>query len=343
MGTGNKVNGKPKPKAVPRKKQVPVGRPKMRPDMPMAWLNRAARGTPSTVRVRGRATGKLWHPALSAKSWVPRPLKMTPTLRVRDIAIFQITATAANRISLICQPCFVINVAPHSFSTICAVSGSTSVAPAAYSTYVPRNLVNFSTAARIRLHRMALTVTCLGPTAVGVLVPSTYVRIGLVRAPINTSVLTSVQIADYIEGRSGLHLYSANNLMYEPTTYASCPIDWTGWSEFRDFADSSTTLASELEPTGTLAPICAVFSASASLDAYACNLHLEYDVLPCDGVTSSGFSTSGVVHHPTMAAEVAETGAAALLAAGGFIARGVTAVGGDIAAEAGPAIVAAAL
>jgi hypothetical protein len=293
---------------------------------------------------KGAINAKLWHPALSSRSWVPRSLKMTPTLRVRDIAIFTITATAANRISLVCQPYFVTGaVSPPTFSLVAAVSGSTAAAVAGWNTYVGRNSPNFGTAGRIRLHRMSLTVTCLGPSAAGVLVPSTYVRLGLLRTPVNQAQLTSGQVADFIEGRQGLHLFSANNLMHDPVTYASVPIDWVDWPTFTDNSDSTSTTADALEPTGTMAPICAVFSASASLDQYACNLHLEYDLLPCDINTGSGFSASGVVHHPALPTEMAEAAASAVLAAGGFIARGVVAAGSDVAAEAGPAIIAAAL
>jgi len=330
-----KRNGAPKRKQAARRRT----NGKVASHLPISALGHLALGKPAGVRVAPSA--KLWHPALSSRAWLPRSLKMTPTLRVRDIATVTLNATGANRVAMVVQPMRAPGTTE--LSLVAGAYGSTAVAVASWSLINPRNLANFSTAARVRMHRMALTITCLGPTGVGILVPSTYIRIGLIRAPINLDVLTATQIADYIEARAGLHLYSANNLMHEPVTYASCPIDWTEWAEFKDFNPSAAPPADALEPTGALAPIGIILSPSASLDAYAVNVHLEYDVLPCDTNGGSGFATSGAVHHPALSTEAAEAGASAILAAAGFVARGVVAAGGDVAAEVGPAVIAAAL
>jgi hypothetical protein len=270
----------PKAKARPR----PVLRPRIGPR-----------------RRAGVSVAKLWHPVFGSNAWVPRCLASTPTIRVRDYATFTVT-TGGNPVGGFIGPLWrdVSLVGPALITNAVGSYGVAAQAPLTGSggdtLIATRQGPNFPIS-EARLHRIGVTVSCLGATAVGSLLPASYCRIGCMRGKVDpTTLVTWSAMVTWLESQSAMHTFSAYSLMTKSRHVASHPLDFLGWCQLRETVGP---VAGTTMPLDTLAPICFVLGASGTADNYQFTLHLEWDLL----VESGGAGTllaSAHVLHPTL-------------------------------------------
>jgi len=279
---------------------------------------------------------ELWHPALSTQSWVPRQMRLTPTLRIRDVVNIPV-ATGASAITMLLGP-FGGTVTPSDFVSVAQIgrySGDVGVPGVSGEIFVvPRNTSTLPAGTQIRLHRMGVTISCSGSTTNN---PSSFIFYGTLR-----NVFDSLDFATYaacrtfLEGRAEMHTRSGYSLMQSPAHMATHPLDWGAWAELSpaiNTAASGTQIADD-----TLCTMAIVFSAtSGSVDTYQITVHTEWDALVADDASGSGLLASAHALHPVLSLEHLEEAAAGLFSVSGAIGLGTkvsSALGGAPAAGA---------
>lgn len=246
----------------------------------------------------------LFHPNFGTSAWVPRLLSSTPTLRVKDYVSFSVQA-GSNRVGGFIGPLIrdldglgpVLNLGAIGSYGAAAAVPFTGAGGDLF--IVPRQSPFFPTC-HARLHRIGVSVSCMGPTGAGVLLPTTYLRIGMMRAKVDPRALaTWTNTCDWLEAQSTMKTFSGYNLMTAPRRVATAPLDFLDWCELRD----TTTAAAggyNNYSGDQLCPICFVISAASSGDNYVFTVHLEWDLL-VEGAANAGTLLAGShIFHPSV-------------------------------------------
>lgn len=272
----------------PRRRQQPVVRPRPR-----------ARGGPLSLP----AKHELWHPAMSGHVWVPRSLQNTPLVRVRDYTLFQVL-TGGNPVVILVGPC--LNSSNQIILGQLGVYGAGATAANAGSVITSTQFATYGLG-RGRMHRIGVTVSCLGPTAAGVLLPNSYVRMAALRTPItpaNYSLFSD--IATSLTAKSELHTRTGYDLMSRSAHVCASPLDFLDWQQLKTAAANS---AATYIADDSMSTIAIVLSAGTTADTYNITIHADYDYLPSDEATT--LIGSAAVTHPSMPERVLEAATSA--------------------------------
>lgn len=264
---------------------------------------------PRSRRGQGKSVGnvalhEIWHPAMSQHVWVPASLKNTALVRVRDYGQFQIVAGGANPVCVLISGCLNTSGALHIGQM--GVTGAGATAGTAGTPLTSFN--NFSAAyvaGRARLHRVGVTVSCLGPSAAGVLLPNTYLRMGALRSIMTPgSFATFADIANALGAKADLHTKTAYELMQKSAHVCATPIDRLEWQQLKPCVAGTT--ANYTADDG-LATIAFLIGIGTSLDVYNFTVHLDYDYLPADEAAT--LVSSAAVTHPSLPERVLDSAA----------------------------------
>jgi hypothetical protein len=287
---------------------------------------RPARAPQGNRKAGGRYTAAHLHPVFTQKQWVPRALKMTPTTRVGETALFTIPCNASTATVCLIGPTITVAngdlVSPQSlgfYGTGTQVPFSTSV------TIAPVILGSLGTyGGRIRVHRIGVTVGCSGPTAVGVLVPGGYMRFGALRGPMEIPQLPNISgIATFLDSKPELHMRTAHELLYKPVHISARPLDRVQWGELMHMNN-----AAPVDFLDTLTIIALAFPPDATLTSYTVAIHAEYDFLVNEDGTGGPIVSASAVLHPSVTEEAVDGMMAAGLAVSGLVGEGaVSALG----------------
>jgi len=269
-------------------------------------------------KVKKHATMELWHPALSSTTWVPRALKLTPTLRVRDTATKTI-ATGAAAVTILVGP-YGGTVVPSDYlstSQIGRYAADAGVPGVSGETFItPRNAFSLPAGTQGRINRIGLTLTCSGSSTNN---PTSFVYLGTLRNIVDsTDFATYAAVRDFVESRAEMHTRSGFSLMQRPAHLATHPLDWTSWGSLSPMITAG--------PTGTqladdsMCTMAIVLSATPSgTDTYQLTVTSEWDVLVADDAAASNLLASAHVLHPVMSLEHLEEAAAALFSVSGAV------------------------
>jgi hypothetical protein len=241
------------------------------------------------------------HPVFSAHNWVPKSLALTPTLRVHDIAQLSIPSGAINPVVVLFQPLFTTGAGQERILTNIVGQWNTVTAPGTAGIAITPVQGAALASGRTRMHRMGLTISCLGPTLPGALLPSTLVRYGALSAPLDPkNYATFADVAANLLGRANMHSTTAYKLMTQPAHITAYPIDYTQWGEL--FDSSSAGVAANMAPGDQLSTIAVVLYTGATLDNFHFTLHVDWDTLPSDDSSGNSILTSAMVKHPVIPA-----------------------------------------
>lgn len=304
-----KRNGQPK-------KGKRFGRPPAR--RPQPQRRRARRPGPSRSGASGR---ELWHPAFHGNSWVPKSLALTPSVRVRDQTLV-VLLSGLNGVSMLIQPYVTTAAGQTTFAANIMARSGTAVQAGVGGTVYNGNVISAIPNGRIRLHRMAITLTCLGPTAAGVLLPSSVARFGALRSPIDANNFAVWgDLINHLATKAEMHTASSYSLMTKPAHVCSFPVDVRAWESFTEI--STLAALPNIEPDDTLSTIAITISANATLDQFAVVCHCDYDVLPADDVFGAGLIASAAVHHQPVQQSLLDRAIAGASEVAGVFEKGV--------------------
>lgn len=297
---------RPKPKARPQPKR-----------------RAAMRTRPPVVPSRSTGHHELWHPVMSSTTWVPESLKTTPLLRVRDYGNFVtgLITGAANPVVIILQPClnnglFILGQLGKFGAGATAGNAGTILASA-------QNATTAYNTGRARIHRMGVTVACLGPTAAGALLPTSFVRFGALRTIMQPNDYADfTAIAAWTATKSELHTKTAFELMHKAAHVCSFPVDKIEWQSLKQ---AQTTNVAAYSPDDSLAPIIIVLSTSATFDQYNVTVHVEYDYLPSDDAVTLAHSCAVV--QPSLPMRIVDGAISAASSVAGVFEKGMQVAG----------------
>lgn len=261
---------------------------------------------------------------MSAPTWVPPSLKSTPLVRVRDYGNFTtgLITGAANSVAILIQPCL--------SSTNLLVLGQVGKFGAGVTVGTSGTLLqtfqgitgSFPTG-RARCHRIGVTLACLGPTAAGALLPTSFVRIGCARAVVNPSdFATYNDIVNWAGGKSEFHTRTAYELMMKPAHCCTYPVDMVEWESLKSATNISSTGYSGDDSLGT---IVVTLSPSTTLDQYNLTVHVDYDLLPSDDQPTLVHSCAVV--HPSLPMAIIDGAVSAASSVAGVFEKGMQIAG----------------
>lgn len=315
-------------------RRKPVARPKRRPTRPARFQAPAAplrrlRRRRRQTRPRTTSVAAL-HPALSSKVWVPRPLRLTPTVRVREHITFPITAASASSTVALLGPCATTANSDLASTQVFGFWGNGVQVPFSTTTPVVASVLNSmgSSGGRLRFHRYGVTVACAGPTAVGVLIPSTYIKFGMLRSPIEVGLLPAISgIAGYLDSKVELHMRTAAEMLHAPVHFSAYPIDRVQWAEMLHFNN-----AAGLDFLDVLTIFALLIPPDASLTTFIISIHCEYDFIINED-SASAISSAHVLH-PTVGEEALDMAVGAAISSSGLVEK----VGSTVMGVAGRAL-----
>jgi hypothetical protein len=255
------------------------------------------------------------HPAINSRYVVPRILAATYHTMLRDTFTF----------NFVTHP---TNVGMAAIAPMVTAAAANIYVPGVFGrtwsggNYTAGNNIATSQGAnlspnKVRINRFGVTVTCVGPTAVGVLIPGSTCHMGALRGPMdfNTNPSAAVTYATFLS-RPEAHLRTASQLSRRPEHITSFPVDKISWYSF----DESTSTASTTDiPADAMSTILLAFGTSSSLDNYVVTVHVEWSVL-FESSTSSLLATTHNLH-PTVSEAVVDSAAIAAGAACGLVSR----------------------
>lgn len=319
-----------------QRRQAVARRPRRRQQRRV--VGQAVRRVPRTRRARNgnamsgslvSSTGRtLWHPVFSTHSWVPRSLALTPTIRVRETTTYTagLITGAAFPLGIVIGPGTTTAAGDRTVSTGGVGRFGAGATVGTGGTAMATTLASTLPLGRVRLHRLAVTVSCLGPTAVGVLLPSSHIRIGVLRNPLDArNYATWNDVTTHLASKSELHSYTAYSLMMKPCHAASYPLDVRAWEMLHEvdpvYALATTEIGDEL------ATIAILISTSATLDQYCITVHSDWDVLPSDDAAGAAILSSAAVHQPSLPETVINAAISGAQAVHGVFEAGLELVG----------------
>lgn len=273
----------------------------------------------------------IWHPIFHGSAWVPRSLSQTPSVRVRDYVQLSVIADAAVTTSLILQPMTTtVSGAP---TLVCNYIGRVGAGATAGNAGTPivTNLASGFPSGRVRLHRLAFTITCLGPTAAGVLLPASHIKFGALRSPLDTNSFADfAAIAFHLGSKSELQTRSAYELMTKTAHACSYPIDYRDWENFKEVSVAASFPNTDVDDT--LATLVVTISGTTTLDRFIITVHTDYDLLPADDASGAALLSSAASKHPSLADGVIQRAIQGAVEVAGVFERGVEFVRGVQAA-----------
>lgn len=289
-------------------------------------------------RTQRPSTCTMLHPAYDNRTWVPHALRLTPTVRVRESQSFIITVAAATPTVLLIGPCTDNTSSLDQKLSVTGIGcfgtaaglpfgvGSTLVVP-----QVATTMGAFS--GRARMHRFGVSIGCTAPTAPGTLHVSSFVKMGMLQAPIEVgsggTVPTFNTLAAFIGNKPEMHMRTGNELRTLPEHFAARPLDFVTWSEMNNYDTSAPN-----DFMDALTPFAAVFSFTGGLDNYVITVHVEWDFLLND--EAGAVLSSAHVLHPTIREEIMDAACGAALATSGLIERAGGYLGGEARAAVRP-------
>lgn len=300
---------------------------------------RPRRTAPQSARPRQRrpqnsqiATHEIWHPAMSQHVWVPRSLKDTALVRVRDYSQFQITAGGVNATAVLLSGCTSTTAPTFYMGQLGAYGAGGTVGIAGTAILSVNSVAGAFASGRARLHRMGVTISCLGPTTAGVLLPNTYVRYGAIRGVINPGSFALWQdIVAHIQAKADLHTKTGYELMQRSGHCCAPPVDRLEWQQLKSCINSFN---SNYNADDGLATIAIYISTGTSADLYNITIHADWDYLPADEGQTLVSSTATT--HPSLPESVVDAAANAANTVAGVFEGGERVVAG--VARAGAAI-----
>ncbi len=175
---------------------------------------------------------------------------------------------------------------------------------------IASNLISPSVLGRVRMHRLAVTVSCTGTNAAGV-TPDGLVTFGTLRTPVDRTAFASYDnFSAWIVNRQGLQTTSNYSLMTKPCEIVSYPIDPITYDEFRYVG--GTPLVTDIA-VDSLAPIVFCFYPTAATVAYAITFHVEWTIMYTGDSVLQATST---LHQTASSSRWEEAVSAALASAG---------------------------
>lgn len=287
-----------------------------------------------------RPLHELWHPMMHTGTWVPSSLRTTPTLRVHDQVTFELNAIAVEDTVCLINPMMINDTSADDgdLSTrFIGVTGSGIQAGTA-GTVISTGTMASAPPGRYRLHRLAVTLACTGPSAGGALIPSTFAKIGVLRATLDPNTFTTfATISAFLAQRSELHMATAWDLMTHPRHIASYPLDYLMWQQLKKSVNGVVAVAN-LAPTDdmcTIAIALAHTTTALAVERYIVTVHMEWDCLPSDDAGSAAMVASAIVQQPSLSDDIVHGAIAAAQTVQGVFEKGeLVAAGVNKAVEA---------
>jgi hypothetical protein len=175
---------------------------------------------------------------------------------------------------------------------------------------------------RARLHRLAVTLSCTGATLAGTLFPTSIVKYGALRAPLDpASFPTWGDIATHLLSKSEMHTATSYSIMNKPVHISSFPIDFREWESFKEVTTGATIGALDIDDC--MATIAILIGTSASSDQFHVTVHSDWDILPADDGGANNILAGTSVQHPVMPANIIERATQGALEVAGVFEKGI--------------------
>lgn len=276
-------------------------------------------------KAQPRLAHEILNPVFSENAWVPKCLQYTPTVRIRDRAQLNISAVNGDT-HVMLLGAWESNIA-HTFGTggiipnLLGVRGL-NVTLGNAGTNIDANLTTGLPPGRARLHRLAMTITCNGPTAVGALLPTSSVRAGVIRTLIDPFNYTNFgQVSTTLQSKTEMKTFTAYQLMTKPVHVTDYPLDVRSWeSLLPQVTGTSTTIA----PNDSMAQIGLLIFGTSTLDNFSIVFHTEWDILPADDGSSPNLLASAAVRHPVAPPSLLDKAVDAATSVCGIFEKGAT-------------------
>ena len=266
---------------------------------------------------------ELWHPVFHTKSWVPRSLALTPCIRLRDTNTFSTgLTTGLNYLPILIQP--MTGTASGAATLACNLIGRFGAGATAGTAGTPMApaFMGAIGSGRARLHRLAVTLSCTGATVAGALLPTSIVKFGALRQPLDpASFPTWADLATHLMAKSELHTATAYSIMTKPVHVASFPVDVRDWESYKEITTGAAIGAVDVDDT--MATIAILIGTAASGDQFHITVHSDWDVLLADDGNANLVASSAAVTHPSLPQSIIERATAGALEVAGVFDRGV--------------------
>jgi hypothetical protein len=175
---------------------------------------------------------------------------------------------------------------------------------------------------RARLHRLAVTLSCTGSTALGALLPTSLVKYGALRAPLDPAQFATYgDVATHLLTKSELHTATSYSIMSRPVHISSYPIDVRDWENFKEITTGAALGAVDVDDT--MATIAILIGTSGTVDQYHVTVHADYDILVADDASGAALVSGTAVQHPVMPQGIIERATQGALEVAGVFEKGV--------------------
>jgi len=213
---------------------------------------------------------------------------------------------------------------PTIITNIVGVYGASTQAGNAGNVIAPAFGVSFP-AGKARMHRLGVSIACLGPTALGAVLPTSYVKFGVLKTPMDaTAYATWGLLCNSLLSKSELATSTGAQLMYTPRHVASYPQDRIAWESLKRI--NAGAAVANLTPDDALGTIAILFSTGASADQYALTVHVDWDVMLNDDAGSADLLSSAAIKHPELPTGILDRAVAAAESVAGVFEKGASIV-----------------
>jgi len=211
---------------------------------------------------------------------------------------------------------------PGGQTNIVAFYGQGPTAPFASTAVVSSLLTSGLLGSRIRLHRMAVSVSCIGTTSTTA-TPDGLVQLGTLRTPINLAgFATLAAVGTFVDTREEVLSVSSQSIQFQPKRVVSFPLDKVSYDNFTIFAPNPSS--TDVYSGDDMAPIVLRFPSTVNINNIVVTLSIEWACM----FDNNAILQSTAKLHPVLPDDAWHRMSAAAMQVGGavsnFIGNGIS-------------------